>query len=304
VQTEDIRTQDYNEPLYRELNEQTPPMMPREAAPLAPFPSPNNPPWNSAVAFLVWLASVALIIFVPAVFIIPYLLQQNVNLSDSAALVEVSTKDPTAILIQIAAIVPAHILTFLLAWLVVTNFRKYSFRETLGWQWGGFNIFYCILITVLFFALAIALTAVFGEQDHELQRILRSSRAAVYVVAFMATFTAPIVEEVIYRGLLFSAFQRRAGTTWAVVIVTFLFAAVHFWQYQSSPVALLMICSLSLVLTLIRAYTGNLWPCIVLHTIFNGLQALLMILQPFLEEAARQQQPPAEPAVFLFLLFK
>jgi membrane protease YdiL (CAAX protease family) len=76
---------------------------------------------------------------------------------------------------------------------------------------------------------------------------------------------------------LYSAIQRSIGVGWAVLIVTALFAGVHFWQYWGSPGTIILICLLSLILTLIRVRTNNLLPCVVLHTIFNGLQSLSLI---------------------------
>jgi membrane protease YdiL (CAAX protease family) len=99
----------------------------------------------------------------------------------------------------------------------------------------------------------------------------------------MATFTAPIVEEVIYRGILYSAFQRALGSGIAIAAVTLLFALVHVPQYYPSYSTIGLLVLLSLILTLIRARTNNLWPCIVLHTIFNGFQSVLLILEPYMK---------------------
>src|SRR6478609_4855946 len=107
--------------------------------------------------------------------------------------------------------------------------------------------------------------------------MLASSRVVVFLVAFMATFTAPIVEEVVYRGILYSAFQRARGPVLATVAVTLLFASVHVPQYYPSYSTIGLLVLLGLILTLIRARTNNLLPCIVLHTIFNGLQSVLLI---------------------------
>jgi uncharacterized protein len=131
------------------------------------------------------------------------------------------------------------------------------------------------------------------EQENDLIRILRSSRMAVYVVAFMATFTAPLVEEVVYRGVLYSAFQRSVGMPAAFVVVTLLFAIVHVPQYYPSYSTILLLTLLSVILTLMRAMSGNLLPSIILHTIFNGVQSILLIVQPMLVET----QPP-DPAAF------
>jgi membrane protease YdiL (CAAX protease family) len=130
-------------------------------------------------------------------------------------------------------------------------------------------------------------------------RLIQSSRSAVLVVAFMATVTAPIVEEVIYRGLLYSAFQRVAGALPAILIVTGLFTAVHVPQYWPSFSTIGLLLLLSLILTFIRFKTGNLLPCIVLHTIFNGFQSVLLILEPYLEK----ETAPAEVSAFISQLF-
>ncbi len=57
-----------------------------------------------------------------------------------------------------------------------------------------------------------------------------------------------------------------------------------------------MIVLLSLTLTLIRVKSDNLLPCIVLHTIFNGVQSALLIAQPYLEKYAT----PAETQTSFF----
>ncbi len=244
--------------------------------------SPNNPPWSSGIAFLIWIVSVALIVILPNLLVIPYLLQQGVDLTDRVKLLELIQSDPTAVLLNVLAVIPAHLLTIALAWLTVTKFNKFSFRETLGWRWGGFTFWHGLLILGGFFILASVVSHFVPEQDNDLLKILRSSRTAVYVVAFLATFTAPLVEEVVYRGILYSALQRSFGVPVGVLLVTLLFALVHVPQYYPSYSTIFLICLLSLILTLVRVRTANLLPCIVLHTIFNGAQSLVLVLQPFL----------------------
>jgi membrane protease YdiL (CAAX protease family) len=255
-------------------------------------PTPDNPPWNWLTASGVWLASIIFLVL-PSILVVFYAIAKKVDVANTEALKEFLLNDTTAILIQIILIIPAHALTLALAWIVVTGFNKFSFRETLGWEWGGFRFWHIAVILAVFFLLAAGLTALFGEQDNELMRILRSSRSAVYIVAFLATFSAPIVEEVLYRGIIYSAFYKAFGVVVAVIVASALFAGVHFLQYNGDVTALIMICLLSLVLTLIRARTGNLLPCIVLHTVFNGIQSLLLILQPYINFGNTTEQKAA-----------
>ena len=264
--------------------------------PLIPYPTPNNPPWNGWVAIGVWVMSVMFVVVVPMIFVAPYVLKQGVDFGDSARLREFMMTDPTVVILQLAPIVLAHALTLALAWFVVTKANTYSFRQTLGWQMNGFKVWHSVVITVLFYMLALALTIALGDVENEFDLLIKSSRYAVYLVAFFATFTAPLVEEVVYRGLLYSAFQRKFGVVLAIVLVTLLFTAVHVPQYSvgSAPdyatvIALLL---LSLTLTMIRVWTGNLLPCIVLHTIFNGIQSGILLAEPYI----RSLEPVVDPA--------
>ncbi len=290
---ENQQIQDYNAPLKAQLEN-----LPTES----PKFTPNNPPWGSGIALLTWVASLLLMVVIPTIGIVIYIATKGVNLTDPGKLAESIQNDPNAILVNIICVIPAHILTLLLAWLVVTYNRKYSFREMLGWEWGGFKPLYLFGIVIGFFVLAAILSSFLPEKDNELLKILRSSRTVVYFVAFMATFTAPIVEEVIYRGIMYSAFQRTMGVAGAVTLVTFLFAIIHVPQYYPSVSTIVMICLLSLVLTLIRVKSDNLLPCIVLHTIFNGIQSIFLIAEPYLKQFTPEQ--PSQPASIILQLFK
>lgn len=258
-------------------------------------PTPNDPPWNSPIAIAAWIASILAIVLVPSLFLLPYIV--SLRPGPEQPLGEFLQKDTTAIILQIVAIIPAHLITLILAWAIVTRFNRFSFKETLGWQSGGMTWRHYAAILVFFFAIAAVVGYYVPEQENELTRMLQSSRAAVFLVAFMATFTAPIVEEVIYRGLLYSAFQRAVGTSIAIAAVTFLFALVHVPQYYPSYSTIGLLLLLSLILTLIRARTNNLLPCIILHTIFNAFQSILLILEPYLKSA----EPKVEQAIGLFV---
>ncbi len=261
--------------------------------------SPNNPPWNSIVAFFLWFVSVLLIAVVPALFLLPHLINQRIGFSDGEALVRFTQSDPTSLMLQIGAIIPAHLITLVLAWVIVTRLNTFSFTEMLGWKWGGFRWWHAVFLLASVFAMMLATSSIFGQQDNDLMRILRSSRVIVFMVAFMATFSAPIVEEVVYRGVLYSAFQRSFGIPLAVVFVTLVFSAVHFPQYWGDYSTLITLTFLSLVITLIRVKTNNLLPCILFHFVVNGLQSIVLILEPYLPEALNATKPVGQ--IFHFI---
>ncbi len=267
--------------------------------PVAPtyVPTPDNPPWNGWVAVGVWFASVLFVGIVPLIFLVPYLITQGLDLGDRDRLSEFVRTDSTAVILQLAPIMLAHALTLIVAWFVVTRFNTYSFRQTLGWKMNGFKWWHAILITVGFYALAITLLSLLGDVENEFEILLKTSKYAVYLVAFFATVSAPLVEEVVYRGLLYSAFQRRFGGIIAVIFVTLLFTLVHVPQYSLGAVpdyaTVVTLLLLSLSLTLLRAGTGNLLPCIVLHTVFNAIQSVLLVAEPYLKALEPVVEPTA-----------
>ena len=59
-------------------------------------------------------------------------------------------------------------------------------------------------------------------------------------------------------------------------------------------------------LTLIRAHTGRLLPCFVVHLVFNAIQSLLIVLNPYIEQLSPEQTPapvaPPAPGALLHAL--
>ncbi len=264
------------------------PLPPRHDFELAERTTPDNPPWGAGMGFITLLMSVFFLFFCATVIPLTYLAVNGVRITDSEVLKEITATDANFILVSILAIIPAHLMTLGFVFALIRRFEKLNFREAFGWKWNGFEWWHCLIAVGGFYILAGILGAVFGEQDNELLRVLRSSRTTVFAVAFLATFTAPLVEEVVYRGVLYSGLRKNFGVAAAIILSTLLFALVHVPQYYPSIATIIIILVLSLTLTLIRAKTGNLLPCIVLHTIFNASQSLLLIAEPYLKSASEQ----------------
>ena len=266
---------------------------PQPQAPPEPHaaPDPDNPPWGLLEGLGLLVMSFVLMIVTSLAFLIPYVVYHKVQL---IAFAEFAVKDPGAIFIQILSIIPAHILTLGLAWLIVTRAGKYPFFKTLGWEWGhGFTLWRSVGLAVALLALGLGIVWLTGPTDNALERLIQSSRAAALATAFAASITAPLVEEIVFRGVLYSALRRLVGAGGAVATVLLLFALIHVPQYWPSYGVIITILLLSVVLTLIRARTGQLLPCFVVHFVFNSIQAVLIVLNPYLERFAPEAPTPA-----------
>jgi membrane protease YdiL (CAAX protease family) len=271
------------------LSEQTnflPADSPQPSQTTATAPDPDNPPWGFLKAFLTWFASVVILIVLPQILALPYIVTYYRGVPGPSK--EILLSDKTFILILVASSLPVHVLTLILAWAVASRFGKISPWKSLGLSWpNNFGIWKSTGLAVLLLVVSGFILYRFGGQDTDLERILRSSRAAAVLLAVIATTTAPLVEEVIYRGLLYSALQRLAGPVLGVIVVTSMFAGLHVFQYWPNFGAISAILLLSLVLTVIRARTGRLLPCYVIHLVFNGIQSVVIIADPFVQSMYR-----------------
>jgi membrane protease YdiL (CAAX protease family) len=77
---------------------------------------------------------------------------------------------------------------------------------------------------------------------------------------------APVVEELIFRGVIFSGFTKNFRPVWAVILSALLFALFHLNPWQLGPTFLL-----GLLLGFVRLRTGSLLAAIFTHALHNGM---------------------------------
>src|SRR6202521_4156094 len=270
-------------------------------------PDPDNPAWGLGAALLVWFASIALIVLMPVVFLLPYARARGFHSgmpNYAQALTEFALSDRTAVLLQVVSLFPSHLLTLILVWAVVTRFSKKSFWAAIGWGWPrNFPWWLSVSLGIVLFAIGGVIAWLFGaEKPTQLEQIINSSLAARYMISFLAVCTAPFVEEFVYRGVLYAPLQRLAGVPGAVVIVLALFTIIHVPQYWPNVGVIAAVGLLSIVLTVVRAYSGRLLPCIVIHLVFNGIQAAILVVEPHVQPLIPSAERAA-PAVSFLLSF-
>jgi len=250
--------------------------------------NPDDPPWGVGWAVLVWVTSLVILVFMQIAVAVPYVVYKTMSGGSTAGL----ATDSTLIFISILGVVPAHILTFLIVWFLVTGRGRRPFWQTLGWSFPeNFGPWKTIALAVVLLAVGVLFTQFLGGKETALDQIINSSLKARFATAFLAFATAPFAEELVFRGVLYPALQRAIGMVAAVAIVTVLFAGIHVFQYYDNFGVVAVITMLSLSLTLLRARTGRLLPSFVLHLVFNGIQAAFLIVQPFVGKSSPDTRP-------------
>jgi membrane protease YdiL (CAAX protease family) len=273
---------------------------------------PNNPRWGVVGALLIWFVHFVLQALIPILFLIPLILRRglNPNAPDFGKLVlDLAVADKTAIFLQILSILPTHLLTLALLWVFVTRFGKRPFLASFGWKWSPtFGFWEGMALAGLGVALFIiggTLAKLLGaDKPTQLEQIVNSSTAARYTIAALAVFTAPFVEEFVYRGVVYSALQRVIGVNGAVIFVLGLFTLIHVPQYWPNIGVISAVALLSLVLTIVRAYSGRLLPCVVIHMSFNAVQAAILIIEPYVQRVLPTTPPPVPTTSVLLPLIR
>lgn len=183
-----------------------------------------------------------------------------------------------ALIIGVVILFLVHVSTLMVGWRIVTGGAKRPFFQTLGWRWHPRFKFHHVLgvVAAMYLAMFLLSHIIPGGQT-DFDRMLETSTVVRVSVVALAIVTAPLVEELVYRGVLYPAILARGGRARAVIIVALMFAVAHYTQYAGSYLILVAVTMLSFVITLIRSYTGQLLPCVVTHLVYNGIGAALIL---------------------------
>jgi membrane protease YdiL (CAAX protease family) len=273
-------------PLPEEHEE--PPAVPASAAVQPPQKTHWWLPWiDVLIAVGTWFLSVMLLVFIPVIYVLPYMVYRIVKLGAPSP--EALASDKMLIFFSVAGILPTHMLTFVLVWAVVSYAGRRPFWKNIEFDWPpnsspAMTTMLSIVLAIILFSLAFAITMFYGDRKTDLDIMIQSSVYTRFVTAFVAVVTAPLIEELVYRGLLYRALEKAAGVAIAIVVVSLLFAGVHVFQYRNNLAVIAVITLLSITLTVARAVSGKVLPAFIIHLVFNGIQSVLIVLGAFVDK--------------------
>jgi len=120
-------------------------------------------------------------------------------------------------------------------------------------------------------------------QGHEVSQDIKQLGANTTLalrlpLALLVVSIGPMVEELLFRGVLLSAIARYTGNGAAIVLSAVLFACVHLPDLSFLWYALPNLALLGLVLGWLRVQSGSIWPAVVAH----GMNNLLAVVSWFM----------------------
>jgi uncharacterized protein len=88
-------------------------------------------------------------------------------------------------------------------------------------------------------------------------------------LAIVAVTVGPMIEELLFRGVLLSALMQRLSTRWSVAICAGLFGVVHLGGLDFQWYAIPNLVLLAAVLCWLRLKSASLWPAVITHGVYN-----------------------------------
>jgi hypothetical protein len=152
-------------------------------------------------------------------------------------------------------------------------------RQVRAWQLGlrpprvGWRsaVGMIVLLIVAFLLLNVIWQELFNPGKEKILEQLGSNESAALLLlsAGLTCVVAPISEEILFRGFIFTALRNWHGTLPAALLTGLLFGGVH---VGSAPLLdLVPLAGLGFGLCLLYRYTGSLYPCIVTHSLNNSV---------------------------------
>lgn len=172
-----------------------------------------------------------------------------------------------------------YLLLFAAVYALVALRKRLPFGRALKWKRPSLlqGLGYFAMGMILSVVVELAPTIFPDRKDFPLQQFFTSPTMA-YAVGAFAVLVAPWMEELVFRGVLFSIFEDQAGIRFAIISTAVLFAAMHIPEYRGAWNHLFLLLLVGLVFSLARGMTRSLAPSVFLHTAYNLCQVVLLFI--------------------------
>ncbi|MBI2995508.1 MAG: CPBP family intramembrane metalloprotease [Candidatus Melainabacteria bacterium] len=125
-----------------------------------------------------------------------------------------------------------------------------------------------LLIGVLMPLATLPIIFKFAPEEFYAVDLVKSKAGIIYL--FTCALSAPLFEEIFYRGFIFPFFQSKLNSFWAVVITSVFFGLSHFMNTGNAYILLSLFIFYGFVLTLIRYFTNSLIQPMITHFVHNA----------------------------------
>ncbi len=157
-----------------------------------------------------------------------------------------------------------------MAWLLIPRVRPLTRSLGLLWEngtillWTAAGIVLCG-VSDFFIGQGSRFVDELDVSDFLTADLLDVAWPSLVVQLFLFSVLAPLVEELLFRGLIYPTLRRKIGIAAAMIATSLVFAVVHFY----SPLGFVDVFIAGLLFTVLYERSGSLYPSIFVHGIYN-----------------------------------
>ena len=184
--------------------------------------------------------------------------------------------------VTFAELLALGVLWLFLHWRKI-NWRLLGYTRRPTWNDAGrtalaFVIYITLLITALTLAAAFLHVDLNQKQDVGFNNVVGAGQKALTFITLV--LLPPVVEETLFRGLLFGGFRKKLRWGWAALFTSLLFALPHLSETDGGVLWTAGIDTflLSMVSCYLREKTGALWGSVGLHMAKNSVAFLFLYI--------------------------
>lgn len=187
----------------------------------------------------------------------------------------------------------------ILSYILLTIVLKYNspFFSSIHWKesplrsWGNY-----VSLGIGLAVLVLIVSTLFPPSEPPPVERLLQHPITITLYATLGVLVAPFVEEILFRGFIYPVFERRLSQWWgsppgdasssffkkiawgqaaAIGLTGLLFALLHVSQLWGSWAGTALIFGVGITLSTVRALTGSVLPCFLIHLSYNSTICLL-----------------------------
>lgn len=153
-----------------------------------------------------------------------------------------------------------------------------TWRERIAWQpWSPFHqlkLFAALFVGTLIYSFAADRVVTYLHPEAQSWMPTPHGPVAGILFVGLAALLAPVGEELLFRGWLYTGLRSLAGVPSAIGLSAGLFAIAH---WEETHLYALAVFPIGLALGFIRERTGSIKASIAFHAIYNGFAAALLL---------------------------
>jgi len=138
---------------------------------------------------------------------------------------------------------------------------------------NGFILFFIVLVLGILLNWLLPIDI----KPQPIAKVIMSARTKweMMIPFFVTAVSAPLSEELYFRGFLYPALRRRIGIKWGILVTSVIFGSLHYDLIRAIPLIFGGIW-----LNVLYEKSGSIYTSMIAHSVWNSIMTILIFIMP------------------------